>query len=54
MGVFRSAAIEVAVPELPSVLVTGASFGEVDALGNVDGLAPAPVVVHQIEIEIPV
>jgi predicted RNase H-like HicB family nuclease len=50
------------VPELPAILVTGASLEEVDSLAteairiyleNVDCDPPLPVMVHEIEVELP-
>jgi predicted RNase H-like HicB family nuclease len=50
------------VPELPTILVTGASLEEIDSLAteaiqlyfeNVDRDQPPAVMVHQIEVELP-
>jgi predicted RNase H-like HicB family nuclease len=51
------------VPELPAILVTGASLEEIDSLAteairiyleNVQWDQPPVVMVHQIEVELPV
>jgi predicted RNase H-like HicB family nuclease len=50
------------VPELPTILVTGASLEEIDSLAteavriyleNVHCERPPAVMVHQIEVEVP-
>jgi predicted RNase H-like HicB family nuclease len=50
------------VPELPTILITGASLEEIDSLAteairlyfeNVDRDQPPAVMVHQIEVELP-
>jgi predicted RNase H-like HicB family nuclease len=50
------------VPELPTILVTGATLEEIDSLAteairlyleNVDCVPPPAVMVHEIEVELP-
>jgi predicted RNase H-like HicB family nuclease len=50
------------VPELPAILVTGSSLAEIDALAteairiyleNANCEPPSPVLVHEIEVDVP-